>query len=292
MRNLMMVSVAAVSLLCTSSVMAKDKTKAATRYNTGAGNPVSTISRTSDRMAEIIQRELKQVLRSAKRDFTEVKRVTRGNYQAEEAVYRLGESMGTVDTLCQKLEQRLLPKLMEAARQLASQNGGYNGGGHNNGGYGNDYGNGNNHGGNNHHGNGGNSGYGNNISAMEVSRLMNGEVAGRKKLQILQNSVRYVRSFDGHSIAGIVRQFISSSDQSRACAIIAQGSRVSMSSQDLSQVLQMIISDEHKLMAAKSLVRGVSDLNPITVNRISQCFISMRNQREFKNFALNSHHSY
>jgi hypothetical protein len=291
MRNLMMVSVAAVSLLCTSSVMANDKTKAPTRYNPGSGDPVSTISRTSDRMAEIIQRELKQVLRSAKVDFTELKRITRGNYQAEGVVYRLGESMGTVESLCQKLEQRLLPQLMEAARQISSQNGGHNGG------YDNGYGNNNHHGGNNNGGhsgydNNGYSGYDNNISAIELSRMMDKELAGSNKLRVLENSVTYVHMFDGVAIVKIVSQFLSGSNQSRACEIIASRGRFTMSSQDLCKVLDEMLADGDKLKAAKALVRGVADINPITVERISQCFISPSGQREFRRFALANNNHY
>ena len=215
---------------------------------------VNQICQTTDKMSGIIGRDLLELLRAAKRDFQQLKRVTRGNYEAEEILHRFGDTMGTVESISRKLNEQLLPKLHHAANELSSGHG-------HSGGYG-----------------------GNTISAREVVELMGKEVSGKKKLAVLRNSIRYVRTFDGQSMLDVVQQIVSSSHQAEACEIVGSQSDIRIDSYQLCAVIEKIVSDSDKLRAAKALARGVTDLNPITLERICRSFISFSNQRKFKEF--------
>ncbi len=264
MKRLLVISLALASLSGATKLQAeetKSKSPIAPR------DSISVIKRTSSRMAQILDREMLELLRSAKHDFHQLKRATRGNYEAEQILHRFVDTMGAVEEASRKLNNRLLPRLLQAVDSISS--GGHGGHGH----------------GHSHHG-------GNSIAAHELVRLMEREVAGRKKLQVLRNSVRFVRNFDGQSMIDMVQQMVSSSDQAEACEIVGSQSDIRLSSHQLCGVLNPIVSDSDKLRAAKALVKGVSDLNPITVERICQCFISFRNQRKFKEYATHTMHQY
>jgi len=251
MKRIAMVTLAAALVFSNSNVFAQDKFG-----HGGHGDPMDAVRRGTAEIQQTLARDVADLLRSAKHDFMQLKRVTQGNYQANEILTRFGDSMGALQGKLENLERNVLPRMMQALEQ------GQHGGG----------------------GQGGQGGHG--MTCDQLVSVLTKSMQPSDKLAQLGRYVGYVDGFNGQGLINVFNLFLYASDKEAAADIIAKQGNVYISTEDLANIMAGVMQPSNKLAMAKKLIPFVSDLNPMSIERLRDCFLYTSDKDQMTQIAM------
>ena len=258
MKVMKVLAVSAVVVLGASGLFAAEESTKA------SGSPVETLARGTNELADVIGRDIVELMRVAKTNFKQIKRATKGNYEAEQLVFQFGETMGAIDNRLQRINQQILPRMIDAA------NSAHGGGGH-----------GGDHHGGDHHGGGG----GGQATGEQVAQMMKKESSDSRRIEKLKSYIKFTYFPQGGAgVRAILNSLEYNSRRVEAAEIITTAGRLSLLSQHVAQILRDIQGDSTSMQVAKLLAPHVVDLNIMTIEEMSSSFEYSSNRQEFTNF--------
>ena len=252
MKVMKVLAVSAVfALSATGLFAAEEKTKASCTNG--------SLARDTHELAEVLGRDIHDLMRAAKMNFKQIKRVTKGNYEAEQLVYQFGETMGQIDNRLQRINQQLMPRILEAVEN-GCQDDGYGGGGGGNG----------------------------QVTGEQVAEMLKSEPTESRRLEKLQSYIPYTCFPNGGAgVCAIIKSFAYESKQLAATQAIVHAGKLRMLTRHVVDTLNHISTESKRLEVAKLLAHHIVDLNIMSVEQIANTFTYASKRREITDYCTN-----
>mgnify|MGYP001560565204 CR=1 FL=1 len=247
---------AVVALGATGLFAADEKTK--------ASSTMDTLARGTQELAEVLGRDIQELMRVAKTNFKQIKRATKGNYEAEQLVYQFGETMGNIDNRLQRINQQILPRMLDAVHNGCGGGGCNPGGGHGGG-----------------HGGGGSA----QVTGEQVAKMLEKESTGSRRLEKLESYIKFTYFPNGGvGVRAILNAFEYGSKKVAATKIIVNAGRLSLLTQHVVMTLRDQSTASNRMEIAKLLARHIVDLNIMSVEEIANTFEYSSRRREITDY--------